>query len=152
MDAILNFFSSPMFGFLLILLRGFATILWISVGYWTYRDAKDRGAMAGYWSLVSLIFPFFGWLIYMIIRPPERLDEAKERELEIKAKSAQLAHETACPACKRPIETGFLICPYCLKKLKKSCPQCRQALRLNWTVCPYCQTSQSEAATVNLSR
>jgi RNA polymerase subunit RPABC4/transcription elongation factor Spt4 len=152
MDAMLNFFSSPTFGFIVGLLRIFVIVLWVSVAYWTYRDAKDRGAMAGYWSIVSLLFPFFGWLIYMIVRPPERLDEAKERELEIKAKSAQLAHETACAACKRPIEPNFLICPYCLKKLKKSCHHCGQALKLNWTICPYCQTSQSETATVNFSR
>lgn len=142
-NGIVNFFSSPFFRFILVLVRVFVVILWVSVAFWTYRDAKSRGAMAAYWSIVALIFPVFGWLIYLVVRPPERIEEVQERDLEIKAKEVALARNgMLCPACMKPVESEFLVCPYCLKKLKKSCPSCEHALRLNWTVCPYCQTSQ----------
>ena len=99
--------------------------------------------MAVYWSIVALIFPVFGWLVYLVVRPPDKLEDAQERELEIKAKEAALARSgMVCPACMKAVDTDFLICPYCLKKLKKACPECSHALKLNWTICPYCQTSQ----------
>jgi len=142
-NGILNFFSSPFFRFFMVLIRVFLIVLWISIAYWTYRDAKSRGAMGGYWAVVALIFPVFGWLVYLVIRPPERVDDSQERALEIRAKKASLARNgVVCPACMKPVETEFLICPYCLKKLKKPCQECEHALRLNWTICPYCQTSQ----------
>lgn len=142
-NGIVDFFGSPLFRFLMGLVRIFFVVLWVSAAYWTYRDAKSRGAMAIYWSIVAILFPVFGWFIYLVVRPPEKLEDARERELEIKSKAAALAHSGhACPACMKPVEKEFLICPYCLKKLKKPCPECKQALRLNWTICPYCQTAQ----------
>ena len=146
MDAInniVNFFSSPFFRFLLVLIRVFFVVLWVRIFFWTYRDAKNRGTMAVYWSIVTLVFPLLGLLIYLVVRPPELLEETKERDLEIKAKESSLARSgVVCPACMKPVESEFLICPYCLKKLKKACSECEHALRLNWTICPYCQTSQ----------
>lgn len=143
-NAVINFFSSPVFRFIVFVTRIFLVIFWLSLAYWTYRDAKRRGAMAFYWFLVSLIFPLFGWLIYLVVRPPELLAEVRERELEIRAKEIAIANgRHICPACSRPVEKDFLICPYCLKKLKKACPQCQHALKLNWTICPYCQTTQT---------
>jgi predicted amidophosphoribosyltransferase len=40
------------------------------------------------------------------------------------------------------VEKDFLLCPYCMKKLRKPCIECGNALRLNWGVCPYCKTKQ----------
>lgn len=142
-ENIVKFFESPMFRLIVLLLQVFLVVLWLSLAFWVYRDAKSRGSMAGYWAFVSLIFPLFGWLIYMVVRPPERREDAQERELEIKAKEAQLAASGAvCPACMKPVEKEFLICPHCLKRLKKPCGECSNALKLNWTICPYCQTTQ----------
>lgn len=142
-NGVVKFFGSPFFNFLLVLVRVFIIVLWISIAFWTYRDAKSRGTMAAYWSIVAFVFPLLGWLIYMVVRPPERIDDVKERQLEIKAKEAAVAQSgVVCPACMKPVESEFLICPHCLKKLKKPCPECEQALKLNWTICPYCQSSQ----------
>lgn len=142
-NSIVNFFQSPLFRLLILLVQVFILVLWVSMAYWTFRDAKSRGAMAGYWAFVALIFPVFGWLIYLVVRPPERREEAQERELEIRAKEAQLAQSGAsCPACMKPVEKDFLVCPHCLKRLKKPCPECEHALKLTWTICPYCQSTQ----------
>lgn len=140
---IASFFQSPLFRLIVLLTQVFIGILWLSIAYWTFRDAKTRGAMAGYWAIVTLIFPIFGLLIYLVVRPPERREDVQERELEIRSKEAQLAQSGAvCPACMRAVEKEFLICPHCLKRLKKPCPECESALKMNWTICPYCQSTQ----------
>lgn len=142
LEAFVNFFSSPLFRFMVSVSKVFFVILWLSLAFWTYRDAKRRGGMAGYWAIVVLIFFVFGYFIYLIVRPPEYAEEVKERDLEIKAKEAVISQaDLVCPACLKQIERDFLICPYCLKKLKKSCPACEHALKLNWTICPYCQSN-----------
>lgn len=111
--------------------------------FWTWRDAYRRGAMAWFWGLVVAIFNVVGWVIYIIVRPPEYAADARERDLEIRAKEVSLQRDLeTCPACLKPVEKDFLICPYCMKKLRKGCVECGKALKLNWTVCPYCKTKQ----------
>lgn len=138
--SIVTFFSSPAFKLIINLFLLFIFVLYLSLAKWTYSDANRRGAMAFYWTIVTLLFPLAGWIIYLIVRPPEYLDDVRERELEIKAKEALLSNsDVVCPACYKPIEKDFLICPHCRRRLKKSCPSCGRALNTNWTICPYCQ-------------
>lgn len=121
----------------------FLFILWVALIFWTWRDAYRRGAMPWFWALVVFFFNIFGWIVYLVVRPPEYLEDARERELEIKAKEVSLQTEGGvCAACLKPVEKDFLICPYCMKKLKKQCIECGRALKMNWNVCPYCKTKQ----------
>lgn len=132
--------DNPMFVLSRNLCFLFLVVFWLSLIFWTYRDAARRGAMAVYWAAVVLLFNFFGWVIYLIVRPPEYADDVRERELEIKSKEAEIQLGAAtCPACLKPVESDFLICPYCQKKLKKPCPKCERPLAMSWTVCPYCK-------------
>ena len=67
----------------------------------------------------------------MIVRPPEYLDDVRERELEIQAAEARL-HQldySLCPHCDYEVERDFLRCPSCLRKLKDPCANCAQAAR-----------------------
>jgi RNA polymerase subunit RPABC4/transcription elongation factor Spt4 len=81
--------------------------------------------------------------VYLVVRPPETMEDVRERGLEIRAREAQLARDyDSCPSCFKPVEKDFLICPYCMKKLRKPCVECGKALKLNWQVCPYCKTKQ----------
>ena len=135
--------TNPLFSLVKNLLMLFSVVLYFAVIFWTWRDANRRGAMGWFWGLVCAVFPFVGWLVYLVVRPPELLDDARERELEIRAREAQLTRDyDACPSCFKPVEKDFLICPYCMKKLRKPCVECGKALRLNWQVCPYCKTKQ----------
>ncbi len=140
--TIYNFFTSPLFMLTMKVFLYFIVVLWVSLAYWTYRDAKKRGSLPIFWALFTLLFSFPGFLVYLILRPPEYLEDARERELEIKAKELLLRKEAiVCPSCLRPIESEFLVCPYCFKKLKKVCSTCGKPLKLDWSVCPYCQTT-----------
>jgi len=121
----------------------FLVVFWAALVFWTWRDASRRGAMPWFWALVGIMFPLAGWMIYMVVRPPEYADDAHERELEIRAREAELLREgQTCPSCQKPIEPDYLICPSCMKKLRKECVNCNRALKLDWAVCPYCKTKQ----------
>jgi len=69
------------------LLLLFLAIIWFALIYWTYTDARRRIAdsmLVGCATAASL-FPFVGTVIYMIIRPPEFLEDAYEREVSIES-------------------------------------------------------------------
>lgn len=121
----------------------FFIVFHLALVFWTWRDANRRGAMGWFWGLTVLFFSVFGWLVYLIVRPPEYIEDSRERDLEIRAKEVALSRDyETCPACQKPVEKDFLICPSCMKKLRKSCTECGKALKLNWAVCPYCKTKQ----------
>ena len=144
MGSLLNpILNNPLFGLVRNLCSLFFIVLYFAIIFWTWRDASRRGAMGWFWGLVVAVFPLVGWVVYLVVRPPDTLDDAHERDLEIRAREAQLARDfDQCPSCFKPVEREFLICPYCMKKLRKSCIECGKALRLGWQVCPYCKTKQ----------
>mgnify|MGYP001063169261 CR=1 FL=1 len=135
--------SHPLVALIKNLMTLFLVVLWAALVSWTWRDAERRGAMPWFWALVVVLFNVAGWAIYMVVRPPEFADDAHERELEIRAKEIELMRGGAtCPSCQRPIDPDYLICPTCMKKLRKECINCERPLKLEWTVCPYCKTKQ----------
>src|SRR5206468_3348302 len=74
------------------LLVFFLVVIWLALVYWTYADAQrriDDPMLVGCATAASL-FPFIGTIVYTIVRPPEFLEDAHERELEIKAAEARL--------------------------------------------------------------
>ncbi len=121
----------------------FAVVLYFSMIYWTYADARRRiidPMLVGCATAASL-FPFVGTIIYMILRPPEYLEDVRERELEMQAAEARLHQldQALCPHCDYRIERDFVRCPSCLRKLKERCSNCSRPLDQAWTICPYCE-------------
>jgi Double zinc ribbon len=121
----------------------FVVVLYLSLIYWTYNDARRRIAdpMLVGCALAASLFPFVGTVIYMILRPPEYLEDARERELEMQAAELRLRElqQTLCPHCDHTIERDFVRCPSCLRKLKERCVSCQRPLDQAWTICPYCE-------------
>ena len=132
------------------LLLLFLVVLWFALVYWTYADARRRIAdpmLVGCATAASL-FPFVGTIVYLIVRPPEYLEDVRERELEIAAAEARLAsleHE-ACPYCGFEVERSFLRCPSCLRRLKEPCATCGKPLDPRWKLCPYCEAEIGQPA------
>src|SRR5450631_959323 len=106
----------------------FVAVLYLALIYWTYSDARRRilDPMLVGCATAAALFPFVGVIVYMILRPPEYLEDVRERELETQAAEAQL-HELdsgLCPYCDYRIERDFVRCPSCLRKLKERCVSC----------------------------
>jgi len=121
-----------------------AAVIYLSLIYWTYADARRRIAdpMLIGCATAASFFPFVGTLVYIILRPPEYLEDVQERELEIQAAEARLngLERTLCPHCDYPVERDFIRCPSCLRKLKERCVSCAKPLDRAWAICPYCET------------
>jgi hypothetical protein len=134
----------------------FIAVLYLSLIYWTYADARRRildPMLVGCATAASL-FPFVGTIVYMILRPPEYLEDVRERELEMQAAEARL-HEfdhSLCPHCDYRIERDFVRCPSCLRKLKERCVSCSRPLDQAWTICPYCETEVSTPTSARRAR
>jgi len=141
-EAVSDFFDSSTWSTISFLLRAAAVVLWLALVYWTYQDARRRVtnplAIAGAVAL-ALFIPYLGALIWMIVRPPEYLTDARERELEVLSLE-QRVEAGLCPDCDTPIEPKFLSCPSCLRKLREPCVRCGEALDPNWRICPFCET------------
>jgi hypothetical protein len=132
------------------LLLLFLVVIWLALVYWTFSDARRRigdPMLVGCATAASL-FPFIGTIVYLIVRPPEYLDDVRERELEIAAAQARLAslEHHACPYCGFDTEKTFLRCPSCLRRLKEPCNTCGKPLDPRWKICPYCEAEVGQPA------
>jgi hypothetical protein len=131
------------------LLLLFLVVIWLALVYWTWADARRRIAdsMLVACSAAASLFPFIGTVVYVIVRPPEFLDEVRERELEMAAVEARLASldQLACQYCGFEVEKTFLRCPSCLRRLKEPCTVCGKPLDPRWKICPYCEAEVGQA-------
>jgi hypothetical protein len=120
-------------------------VLWLALIVYTYLDARRRisDPFLVACATVASFFPFIGTAVYAIVRPPEYLEDAHERELEIKAAELRVRQlrEQSCPNCEYPVEKNFLRCPNCQRRLKDPCPTCGKPVDPRWGLCPYCETS-----------
>jgi Double zinc ribbon len=144
-----DFFNSGTWLVIRNLLLFIVVLFWLSTVYWVYKDARRRVEDPWLmWTAVALgLIPFVGPLIYMLFRPPEYLDDVRERELEIKAMEERLARrDLHCPVCRAEVGPDFLVCPVCTTKLKQACSNCKAPLEALWQVCPYCETAVEPTA------
>ncbi len=119
-------------------------VVWLALIVYTYLDAKRRVRdpfLVGC-ATVAAFIPYLGTAVYAILRPPEFLEDAHERELEIKAAELRVRQltEVSCPSCEHPIEKTYLRCPECGKRLKDPCPSCSKPVDPRWSLCPFCET------------
>jgi hypothetical protein len=135
-------------------------VIWLALVYWTFADARRRieDRFLVTCATVAALFPFIGSLIYLIVRPPEYLEDVRERELEMAAAEARLEAATApqsvhsCPHCDEQIEQDFIRCPSCLRRLREPCPSCEKPLDPEWRICPYCEADPKQGARKRVPR
>lgn len=95
------------------------------VGFFVYRDAKQRDMNAILWAFVAALAPaFIGLIVYLLVR----------------GTYANLR----CPQCNAPVTEAYVVCPKCGTKLRPSCPNCKAPVEPDWKVCPRCTTSLPE--------
>jgi len=123
----------------------FVVLFWFATAFWVWKDARRRignKALVALATLLGLVVPFVGPLIYMLFRPPEYLEDVRERQLEIRAIERRLetGPEMTCWVCNAEVQPEFLVCPVCTTRLRQACTTCSKPLEPAWQVCPYCET------------
>ena len=120
-------------------------VVWLALIVYTYFDAKRRisDPFLVACATIGSFFPYIGTAVYAIVRPPEFLEDAHERELEIRAAELKVRQltEASCPNCEFPVEKSYLRCPKCQHRLKDPCPSCSKPVDPRWAMCPYCENA-----------
>ena len=118
-------------------------VIWAALVFWTYADARRRidDPMLVICATAASLFPFVGTIVYMIVRPPEYLDDVRLRDVEMTAAEARLAQldYQLCPHCDYEIRSDYLRCPSCMRRLKERCYSCGKPVDPDWRICPYCE-------------
>jgi len=150
-----SFLHSTTWAVIEVVLIAFVGLVYCATVYWVYKDAHRRiaeSALVAAATVLGALPPFFGPLVYMLFRPPEYLDDVRERELEIRAFESRLGiAELRCGVCGCRVEDDFLVCPVCTTKLRQSCVACSRPLESAWQVCPYCETPVVVEAPVSIA-
>src|SRR4051794_8927564 len=130
-------------------------VLYLALIFWTFADARRRidDPLLVVCATLTSFFPFVGVLVYLIVRPPEYLDDVRLRELEMTAAEARLASfdYALCPHCDYEVQSDYLRCPSCMRKLKERCHSCSKPIDPTWRVCPFCE-AETSAATPSSTR
>jgi RNA polymerase subunit RPABC4/transcription elongation factor Spt4 len=111
---------------------------------WTFRDirARSRDILAQILATIMVIvLPIIGLVVYLMIRPRETLADAYERSLEQEALLQAIEEPEVCPGCGQRVKGDYLYCPSCHTRLKKACSACSRPIHLSWSLCPYCGSS-----------
>jgi hypothetical protein len=121
-----------------------AIVFWLGLAYWVFRDAHrriDDPWLVATATLLGLVAPYLGPVIYLLFRPPEPLADVRARQVELRALEERLLRRPRhCAVCHTEVEPSFLVCPVCTTQLKRPCTSCSAALEPLWQACPYCAT------------
>jgi hypothetical protein len=114
------------------------------IAIWTFRDirARSRDILTHILAtLLVIVLPIIGLVVYLMLRPRETLADAYERSLEQEALLQAIEEPEVCPGCGQRVKGDYLYCPACHTRLKRGCPECGRPLHLRWSLCPYCGAS-----------
>jgi Double zinc ribbon len=130
-------------------------VLYLALIFWTFADSRRRidDPLLVLCATAASLFPFVGTIVYLIVRPPEFLDDVRLRELEMTAAEARLANldYQLCPHCDYEVKSDYLRCPSCMRKLKERCYSCSKPIDPAWRMCPYCE-AETNAPTPSTTR
>lgn len=84
----------------------FAVTVWLSLVWWTFTDVRRRTRDGRtIWGSVALVLvPVLGIVVYLILRPPEYLEDAYEREVSIAASEKLIGVLTELQETQREIQ------------------------------------------------
>ena len=137
---------SSLTDYILVITAFFGAVLselWLSLVIWTFRDMRSRSRDVLAHILAALVVAILtlpGFVVYLILRPPETLAEAYQRSLEEEALLQGIEGKSLCPGCSRATEPDWMLCPHCHTRLRRPCSKCGRALELQWNLCPHCGT------------
>ncbi|MEA3338736.1 MAG: zinc ribbon domain-containing protein [Chloroflexota bacterium] len=128
---------------------GVTIALFGGITIWTFRDirARSRDFLAQILAtLLVIVLPIVGLVVYLMLRPRETLADAYERSLEQEALLQAIEEPEICPGCGQRVKSDYLYCPACHTRLKRACSACNHPIYLSWSLCPYCGASVTPQA------
>lgn len=135
-------------GIIVALSGAFLFAFWVAMGIWTFNDIRNRTrdwlaiVLA---TLLVLIFPLVGWILFIMIRPKDSLADAFDRALEEETLLRELEGTLACHSCGAPVQDRWNFCVACHTQLRHACPKCGKAMRQEWDICVSCGANQLES-------
>jgi len=119
-----------------------AVVFWLSLAFWVFKDARrriDDPWLVGVASVLGLVPPYIGPVVYLLFRPAETLQDVRARRAELRALEEHVnRRRPSCPVCSSIVEQDYLVCPVCTTQLRQPCASCDAALEPLWQMCPYC--------------
>lgn len=115
-------------------------VFWLVVTSWIWVDSDERTTnkwMRLFYVLIGLI-PVLGWIIYLIVRPAETIDEIYWGDLERRYLKYEAKDLGDCPRCGTQLYPGFIFCPNCKKRLKRKCSNCGVYVDMEYKYCTNC--------------
>ena len=108
-------------------------VVWLALIVYTFLDARRRVSdpfLVACATIASFI-PYIGTAVYAILRPPEFLEDAHERELEIRAAELRVRQltESSCPQVRVPDREELPALPQLPAPAQEPVPELRQARR-----------------------
>jgi hypothetical protein len=115
-------------------------VFWLVVTSWIWVDSDERTTnkwMRLFYVLIGLI-PVLGWIIYLIVRPSETIDEIYWGDLERRYLKYEAKDLGDCPRCGTQLYPSFIFCPNCKKRLKRKCSECGVYVDMEYKYCTNC--------------
>lgn len=116
-------------------------LFWLVVVYWVWLDSGERTSNRNtriLYVLLVVILNVIGWIIYLIIRPSQTIEEIYWSDLERRYLKYETAELGDCSKCGTQLYPGYTFCPTCRYQLKRKCTQCDVYIDRKNKHCPYC--------------
>jgi len=85
--------------------------------------------------------PVCGWKVPVPSVTPVKTPDVIINE-GVRATAAVQVAPGKCRNCGKPVEAGWLACPYCKAEISRErlCADCGKKLEPDWVICPFCKT------------
>jgi len=123
------------------LLAAAFVIFWIVVLDWVWLDAGERTSNKTarvIYLLLVIFFNVFGWIMYLILRPSQTIEQIYWADLERRYLKYETAELGDCVKCGTQLYPGYTFCPTCGLDIKIKCRACDVYIEKNSEYCPYC--------------
>jgi len=84
------------------------------------------------------LIPILGWIIYLIVRPSETIDEIYWGDLGRRYLKYEAKDLGDCSRCGTQLYPSFIFCPNCKKRIKRKCSACGVYIDLEYKYCTNC--------------
>ncbi len=116
-------------------------VFWIVVLDWVWMDSGERTTNKKarvIYVLLVLFLNIFGWIIYLIVRPSQTIEQIYWADLERRYLKYETAELGDCIKCGAQLYPGYTFCPKCGLEIKNKCRACGMYIEKDSEYCAFC--------------